>query len=136
MSVLHVLIFYIISQNFLGANSVVRSRVCNAGWARDGLRKSVVQGREPAQPFCGEFRFFFFFRSEFSACTIRPEINSNDFGVFSGINLQIRIRFCRCGFFLNDWKFWCVQSSISCNETVHVHVLWHFECCGVLDDSR
>ena len=33
--------------------------------------------------------------------------------------------FCRCGnFFLNDSNFWCVQSSITHNVAVHVHVLW------------
>ena len=26
--------------------------------------------------------------------------------------------------FLKDSNFWCVQSSITCNENVHVHVLW------------
>ena len=45
--------------------------------------------------------------------------------------------FRRCDFiFLNDSNFWCVQSSTTCNETVHVPVLWpvcthtqfHFEC--------
>ena len=30
----------------------------------------------------------------------------------------------RCGFFLNDSNFWCVQSSITHNEAVHVPVLW------------
>ena len=50
--------------------------------------------------------------------------------------------FRRCGFFLNDSNRWCVQKWITCNETVHVPVLWpvcapqiHFECCGVRDDS-
>ena len=42
-----------------------------------------------------------------------------------GINQQIRIRFSSLrNFFLNDSNFWCVQSSITCNETVHVLVLW------------
>ena len=26
--------------------------------------------------------------------------------------------------FLKDSIFWCVQSSVTCNETVHVYVLW------------
>ena len=32
--------------------------------------------------------------------------------------------FRRCGIFLNDSNFWCVQSSITHNVAVHVHVLW------------
>ena len=58
-------------------------------------------------------------------CTMRPEINSNDFGVF-GINLQIRIRISssRKLYFLNDSNFWCVQSSITHHVAVHVPVLW------------
>ena len=44
-------------------------------------------------------------------------------GVF-GINQQIRIRISSLRIFLNDSKFWCVQSSITSNETVHVRVLW------------
>ena len=45
-------------------------------------------------------------------------------------------------FFSDDSNFGCVRGSITCNETVHVHVLrlvsptqLHFECCCVLDDS-
>ena len=69
----------------------------------------------------------------------------NQFEQFRGFwkNSQIRIRFSSSRSFLkNDSNFWCVQSSITCNETVHVHMLWlcalaqfHFECCGVLDNS-
>ena len=32
--------------------------------------------------------------------------------------------FRRCGIFSDDSNFWCVLDSITCNETVHVHVLW------------
>ena len=44
---------------------------------------------------------------------------------FFGINWQIRIRFSspRKFFVLNDSNFWCVQSSITHNVAVHVHVL-------------
>ena len=76
--------------------------------------------------------------------TIRPKINSNDFGSFwnqladsNSIFLSLRKLY-----FLNDSNFWCVQSSVTHNVAVHVHVLWlvcahtqfHFECCGVGDD--
>ena len=74
--------------------------------------------------------------------TIPPEINSSDFGFFFGINWQIRIRYSSLRFFLNDSNFWCVQSPTTCNETVHVHVLWpvlhpHNSISNVvIDDSR
>ena len=54
--------------------------------------------------------------------TIRPEINSNDFGFFLEL-IGIRFSLSR-KIFLHDSNFWCVQSSTTCNETVHVHVLW------------
>ena len=43
-----------------------------------------------------------------------------------GISCQIRIFIFVVAIFFcsNDSNFWCVQSSITCNETVHVHVLW------------
>ena len=38
---------------------------------------------------------------------------------------RFEFEFQRCDFFfLNASIFWCVQSSITCNETVHVLVLW------------
>ena len=48
----------------------------------------------------------------------------------------------RRGFFLDDSNFWCVQSSITHNVYMclccglFVPTQFHFECCGVLDDSR
>ena len=57
--------------------------------------------------------------------TMRPEIDSNDFGRGFGINQQIRIRFSSSRkIFLNHSNFWCVQSSITLTVAVHVHVLW------------
>ena len=52
----------------------------------------------------------------------------NQFERFRGV-LELISRFefdfrRRGNFFLNDSNFWCVQSSTTCNETVHVHVLW------------
>ena len=45
-------------------------------------------------------------------------------------------------FFLNDSNFWCVQSSMTHNVAVHgmccglfIPTQFHFECCGVRDDS-
>ena len=38
--------------------------------------------------------------------------------------LRFELDFRRRGFFLNDSNFWCVQSSITHNVAVHVHVLW------------
>ena len=32
--------------------------------------------------------------------------------------------FRRCGFYLNDSNFWCVQSAITHSVAVHVPVLW------------
>ena len=56
--------------------------------------------------------------------TIPPETSSNDFGGF-GINQQIRIRFSSLrNFFFGTIRIFGVQSPITCNETVHVHVLW------------
>ena len=69
----------------------------------------------------------------------------NRFERFRGL-LELLSRFefdfRRCGF--SFWAiriFWFVQSSITHNVAVHVHVLWpfaptqfHFECCGVFDD--
>ena len=55
--------------------------------------------------------------------TIRPETSWNDF-VFFGIIQQIRIRFLSLRIFFNDSNFWYVQSSITHNVAVHVHVLW------------
>ena len=37
---------------------------------------------------------------------------------------RFQFDFRRCDFFLNDSNFWCVQSSITHNVAVHVHVLW------------
>ena len=57
--------------------------------------------------------------------TIRPETNSNDFGGFWKYFSRFEFDFRRCGnYFLNDLNFWCVQSSITHNVTVHVRVLW------------
>ena len=36
---------------------------------------------------------------------------------------RIEFEFRRCGFFLKDSNFWCVQSSITHNVALHVHVL-------------
>ena len=54
--------------------------------------------------------------------SMRPKINSNDFGVFGISRFEFDVR--RCGFFLNDSNFWCVQSSNTHNVAVHVLVLW------------
>ena len=37
---------------------------------------------------------------------------------------RFEFEFRRCGFFLKDSNFWCVQSSITHNVAVHVLVLW------------
>ena len=56
--------------------------------------------------------------------TIPAKINSNDF-VFLELISRFEFEFRHCGvvFFVNDSNFWCVQSSITCNESVHVPVL-------------
>ena len=59
-----------------------------------------------------------------SRITMRAENNSNDFGGFSELIGRFEFDFCRCGIFLNDLNFWCVQSSITHNVAVHVPVLW------------
>ena len=57
--------------------------------------------------------------------TIRPETNSNDFGVFLELITRFEFDFLRREFFfLNDSNFWCVQSSITHNVAVHVLVPW------------
>ena len=56
--------------------------------------------------------------------TIRVQTNSNDFFFWELIS-RFEIDFRRCGIcFWNDSNFWCVQSSITHNLAVHVHVLW------------
>ena len=60
--------------------------------------------------------------------TIGPETNLNDFGFFLELIGRFEFDFRRCGHFWKDSKFWCVQSSITCNEAVHVHVLWACLC--------
>ena len=57
--------------------------------------------------------------------TMRPQTNSNDFGVFWNLLRDSNSIFVAAEIiFLNDSIFWCVQSSITCNETVHMPVLW------------
>ena len=57
---------------------------------------------------------------------MRVLINSNGFGCFGNYSADSNSNFvvAKISFFLNDSNFWCVQSSITWNETVHVHVLW------------
>ena len=62
-------------------------------------------------------------KTTFSPLTMRPEINSNDFGVFE-LTSRFEYDIRRCGIFLNNSNFWCVQSSTTHNVAVHVHVLW------------
>ena len=57
--------------------------------------------------------------------TMRPEINSNDFGFFWELSSRFELEFRRRGnYFLKDSNFWCVQSSITHNAAVHVPVLF------------
>ena len=77
--------------------------------------------------------------------TIRPEINSNDFGWFLELCSRFEFGFRRCGnfCFFERFEFFGVFELLS-------HTMWlymclccglfaptqfHFECCGVLDDS-
>ena len=61
--------------------------------------------------------------------TIPPKIISNDFGGFGNKLADSNSIFVVADFF-NDSNFWCVQSSTTCNETVHVHVPWpHDDMC-------
>ena len=53
-----------------------------------------------------------------------PKTNSNDFGGFWNYLADSISNFVVAKFFLNDSNFWCFQSPITFNETVHVHVLW------------
>ena len=57
---------------------------------------------------------------------MRPETHSNDFGVVleSISRPEFDFRRCRALLFLKDSNFWCVQSLITHNVAVHVHVLW------------
>ena len=72
------------------------------------------------------------------ANTVRPKINSNDFGVL-GINWKIRIRISSSRkIFFAGFEF--LVCSITHLVALHVLVLFaptqfHFECCGVRDDS-
>ena len=68
--------------------------------------------------------FFIFLLGVRGAVTIPPEVNSNDFGVFRNYLADSNSIFAVAEFFLNDSNFWCVQSSITQNVSVHVHVLW------------
>ena len=56
--------------------------------------------------------------------TIPPETNSNDFGFLNYLADSNSIFVVAEMIFLNDSNFWCVQSSITHNVAVHVHVLW------------
>ena len=55
---------------------------------------------------------------------MHPKIISNDFGGFGNHLADSTSIFVVAILILNDSNFWCVQSSTTCNETVHVHVLW------------
>ena len=56
---------------------------------------------------------------------MRPETFSNDFGVFWNCLAESISIFAASQINFSDGSnFWCVRGSISCNETVHVHVLW------------
>ena len=72
----------------------------------------------------------FFFWLATDGCCVIPQRSPlyhaarNHFEGFGFLNFQqIRIRFSSLRIFLNDSNFRCVQGSITCNETVHVHVL-------------
>ena len=62
--------------------------------------------------------------TEQKICTIRTKINSNDFQEFWELISRFESDFRRCGIFSNDSNFRCVRRSVTCNETVHEHVLW------------
>ena len=80
-------------------------------------------------PSGGATLFVVFFHVRTSCLLVGYHTRRNQFERFRvfvfEINQQIRIRFSssRKLFLLSDSNFWCVQRSITCNETVHVHVL-------------
>ena len=55
--------------------------------------------------------------------TLRPHINSNDFGSFWHELADSDPNFVAAEICFNDSNFWCIQSSITHNVAVHVHVL-------------
>ena len=59
-------------------------------------------------------------RLQATTVTFRLKTNSNDFKWVLELFSRFEFAFC----FLKDSNFWCVQSSTTCNETAHVHVLW------------
>ena len=74
---------------------------------------------------------------------MRLEINSNDFDVFLELIGRFEFDFRCRGFFLNDSNFgvFKVQPHATRLYTcmccgLFVPTQFHFECCGVCDDSR
>ena len=79
-----------------------------------------------------------------SQVTIRPKINSNDFGWFLELISRFEFEFCRRGnFFVNDSNFLVCSKfnhtqcgpymCLCCGLFVPTQFL--FECCGVCDNS-
>ena len=62
------------------------------------------------------------------ACTIRPEIHSNDFGCFLELISRFEFEFRRPGnYFLNDSNFWCVHVNVPwpvCAHAFPFRMLW------------
>ena len=55
---------------------------------------------------------------------MRPGNKFERFRVVLQLISRFEFDFRRCGFFFERFDFWCVQSSITHNVAVHVHVLW------------
>ena len=60
--------------------------------------------------------------------TMRPEINSNDFGGFLELISRFEFEFRRReNFFLNDSNFWCVHVNVPwpfCAHAIPFRMLW------------
>ena len=66
--------------------------------------------------------------------TMRPETNSNDFGGFLELIRRFEFEFCR----RENYFFWTIRifgAFMWMCRGLFVPTQFHFECCGVLDDS-